>query len=234
VIILSLISYFLTFIEGILTFISPCILPMLPIYFIYLSGTSEKEGLTSSPKKNILLLNSIGFVIGFTLIFIILGATVTTLGHFLVNHKDLLQKISGLAMIIFGLNFIGILKLRFLNIEKRISFKFNRLGFFSSIVFGMAFGFGWTPCLGAFLGSALALASNSQTVLQGILLLLLYSIGLGIPFILTSIVFEKAKETFVKIQKYNRIISIASGILLILAGILVFTDRLKYLSYFTL
>lgn len=223
------ISYLLTFTEGILTFISPCILPMLPIYFVYLAGTSESS--ESNLNKSRLLKNSIGFVIGFTLVFVALGATVTSLGHFLVNNRDILLKISGIAMIVFGLNFIGILNLRFLNIEKRIDLKVDRLGFLSSIVFGMVFGFGWTPCLGAFLGSALLLASNSDTILQGMLLLFVYSIGLGIPFILTAIAFEKFKESIRKIQKYSRAIGIISGILLIIAGILVYTDTLKYLSF---
>jgi cytochrome c-type biogenesis protein len=200
---------------------------MLPIYFLYLAGESEIT--STSSRKNRLLLNSIGFVIGFTIVFVILGTTVTSLGHFLTNHRNLLEKISGIFMIVFGLNFAGILKIGILNMEKRIDFKFNRLRFVSSIVFGIVFGFGWTPCLGAFLGSALALASNSKTVLQGMILLLLYSIGLGIPFILSSIAFEKVKDAFKQIQKYSRIISIVSGVLLIIAGILVFTGSLKYI-----
>lgn len=206
---------------------------MLPIYFLYLAGESDKDGAVSSLNRNKLVLNSIGFVIGFTLVFVILGATVTSLGHFLANHRSLLEKISGLFMIVFGLNFAGILKIGILNMEKRVDFKFNRLRFLSSIAFGIVFGFGWTPCLGAFLGSALALASNSKTVLQGIILLLLYSIGLGIPFILASIAFEKVKEAFKQIQKHSRIISIVSGVLLIIAGIMVFTGSLKYISYFS-
>ncbi|WP_110463514.1 cytochrome c biogenesis CcdA family protein [Ruminiclostridium sufflavum] len=212
----------MTFIEGILTFISPCILPMLPIYFLYLAGESQN--------KSRLLTNSIGFVIGFTIVFTILGATVTSFGYFLTNHRNLLEKISGLVMILFGLNFTGILKINLLNREKRFDFKFNRLRFLSSVVFGMVFSLGWTPCLGAFLGSALALASNSDTILQGTLLLFLYSVGLGIPFILTSVLFEKVKGAFRQIQKHMAIISIISGVLLIIAGIFVFTGSLKYLG----
>lgn len=220
----------MTFIEGILTFISPCILPMLPIYFLYLAGESDLDKTFIYSRKNRLLINSIGFVIGFTIVFVVLGATVTSLGHFLTNHRNLLEKISGLIMILFGLNFTGILKIGLLNREKKMDFKFNRLRFLSSIVFGMVFSLGWTPCLGAFLGSALALASNSSTILHGMLLLLLYSVGLGIPFILTSILFEKVKGAFKQIQKHSKIISIVSGGLLIVAGILVFTGYLKYFS----
>ncbi|QNU68693.1 cytochrome c biogenesis protein CcdA [Ruminiclostridium herbifermentans] len=222
----------MTFLEGILTFISPCILPMLPIYFVYLAGESQKSEKSKPSSKNRLLINSIGFVIGFTIVFTVLGATVTSLGQFLANNKSLLEKISGLVMIVFGLNFAGILKINLLNKEKRFDFNFDSLRFLSSIVFGMVFSFGWTPCLGAFLGSALALASNSDTIIQGMLLLFIYSIGLGIPFILTSILFDKVKGAFRHIQKHTRTISIISGILLIIAGVLVFTGTLKYLNFF--
>lgn len=199
---------------------------MLPIYFIYLAGDSEDKYMY---EKKRMLFNSIGFVIGFTIVFVLLGATVTSLGRFLEGNRIFLQKISGLIMIIFGLNFTGIIKLGFLNIEKRINFKIGNLKFLSSVLFGMVFSFGWTPCLGAFLGSALLLAGNSTSTLQGMLLLLVYSIGLGIPFIISSIIIEKAKGAFGLIKKHGRTISIVSGILLIAAGILVFTDNLKYL-----
>lgn len=230
---MNLFSYILTFIEGILTFISPCILPMLPVYFLYLAGSSNEENLKTSLKRSKLITNSIGFVIGFTIVFVLLGATVTSFGHFLKDNKEILREISGIIMVLFGLHFMGILKLKFLNMEKRIDFKFKELGFLSSIVFGIVFGFGWTPCLGAFLGSALALAGNSNTIWQGVLLLFVYSIGLGIPFIISSIIFDKIKGTFKQIQRHSGLISIISGVLLIIAGILVFTDSLKYLSYFT-
>lgn len=246
-----LVPYILTFIEGILTFISPCILPMLPIYFIYLAGSSDEKNTQAAGStneagssgtaaasvfpgmknriNNRMLINSLGFVTGFTIIFVLLGATVTSLGHFLQNNRTLLQKVSGLVMIIFGLNFTGILKIRLLNTEKRIDYRVKDLKFLTSILFGMAFGFGWTPCLGAFLGSALLLAGNSKTILQGASLLLLYSVGLGVPFIISAIVFDKVKAAYAKIQKYSGVIGIVSGILLIAAGILVFTDSLKYL-----
>lgn len=222
---MDLFSFIFTFFEGVLTFISPCILPMLPIYFIYLAGVKGKN------TKNTLLINSIGFVVGFTIVFVLLGATVTTIGHFLAIHKDTIRKISGLIMITFGLNFAGILKLNFLNMEKRIDYKIHNLNFFSSIVFGIVFGFGWSPCLGAFLGSALAMASNSNTMFGGMLLLFVYSVGLAIPFVISAIIFENVKVVFKQIQKHSRIISIISGLLLIIAGILVFTDSLKYLNF---
>jgi len=222
--------YFLTFTEGVLTFISPCILPMLPIYFLYLAGESDKDVKQMPSSRSRLLINSTGFVIGFTVIFTLLGATATSLGHFLANHRSLLEKISGVVMIVFGLNFAGILNLKFISMEKRIDFQFKSLRFLNSILFGVVFAFGWSPCLSSFLGSALALASNSKTIIQGILLLLSFSIGLGVPFIITSIIFEKVKGAFKQIQVHSRTISIVSGVLLIIAGILVFTGNLKYFS----
>jgi cytochrome c-type biogenesis protein len=239
----ALASYILTFTEGILTFISPCILPMLPIYFLYLAGTAVSPALgqsgqagstglpgSSSAGKNRVLINAIGFVAGFTVVFVVLGAAATALGHFLDSNRLLVQRISGLIMVIFGLNFTGLFKLGFLNMEKRLSYRTENLKFLSSMVFGMVFSFGWTPCLGAFLGSALLLAGNSETMFEGISLLLVYSVGLGIPFIISSVILEQLKGAFVWLQKHGRIIGIISGILLIAAGLLVFFGILKYLN----
>lgn len=228
---MDIFSYILTFIEGILTFISPCILPMLPIYFFYLAGSPEVGSDPATNRKR-LLKNSIGFVFGFTIIFILLGVTVTSLGHFFASNKDLMRKVSGSVMILFGVNFMGVINIKFLSRSKKMDIKFNKLDFLSSIVFGMVFGFGWTPCIGVFLGSALALAGNSKTIFQGFMLLVVYSIGLGIPFILSAIIFDKIKGTIKKIQRHSELISVISGGLLVFEGILVFTDSLKYLNYF--
>lgn len=200
---------------------------MLPVYFIYLAGSAESDIGLGQQKKNILVVNSIGFVLGFTLVFVVLGASATALGHFLDNHRDILRKISGVVMILFGLYFMGIFKLGFLEMTKRFDFRVNKKQFPGSILFGMVFGFGWTPCLGAFLGSALVLAGNSEKLLEGITLLLVYSIGLGLPFIISAVIFDRARIMIKKIQTYNRLISIISGLLLIIAGVLVFTDRIK-------
>jgi cytochrome c-type biogenesis protein len=216
------ISYVLCFLEGIFTFVSPCILPMLPIYFLFLAGVTAEENIN----RRKLLFNAIGFVLGFSIIFVLLGSTATALGSFLKDNFDIFRKISGVIIVIFGLNFVGILKLGFLNIEKRFDYEYKEQRFLNSIVFGMVFGFGWTPCVGAFLGTALLMAANSQSLWQGILLLILYSAGLGVPFILTSIIFSSINDTFKKINKFSRMISAISGILLILAGILVYTNHL--------
>jgi cytochrome c-type biogenesis protein len=216
---------------------------MLPIYFLYLAGTAVSPALgqsgqagstglpgSSSAGKNRVLINAIGFVAGFTVVFVVLGAAATALGHFLDSNRLLVQRISGLIMVIFGLNFTGLFKLGFLNMEKRLSYRTENLRFLSSMAFGMVFSFGWTPCLGAFLGSALLLAGNSETMFEGISLLLVYSVGLGIPFIISSMILEQLKGAFVWLQKHGRIIGIISGILLIAAGLLVFFGILKYLN----
>jgi cytochrome c-type biogenesis protein len=222
---MDFISYLFTFIEGFLSFISPCILPMLPIYFLYLTGTASEENLS---KKN-LFLNSTAFVIGFTVVFVLMGATVTTISSILTSHRDILRILSGSIMILFGLNFAGILKIGLLNKEKRLQINVGRINFLKAIIFGIAFGFGWTPCLGAFLGSALAMAGNSKTIYQGMMLLFTYSIGLGIPFIISSLIFDSVRDLFKSLQKYSKIISIASGIFLIVIG-LIYIDPLKYFN----
>ncbi len=222
--------YMLSFLEGILTFISPCILPMLPIYFFYLAAVAEEEDI----KRGRLLVNSIAFVLGFTLIFVILGATATTLGSFLKEHIDIFRKISGIIMVILGLNFIGIIQLGFLNVDKRFNYDFKEMNFLKSIVFGMVFAFGWTPCVGVFLGSALLLAGNADSIAQGIILLLLYSVGLGLPFILSAILFDAAKNVLRGMQKHSRIISFVSGLVLVLAGLLMLTGNIAYLGFWQL
>lgn len=237
----SYISYILSFAEGLLTFVSPCILPMLPVYFFYLAGVSTgEESLAyadaavpegaAGRNKSRLAVNSIGFVIGFTVVFVLLGATATSFGHFLKSHLDIFRKISGIIMVVFGLNFIGILKIGFLNVEKRIEYEVENLNIVKSAIFGITFGFAWTPCLTAFLGSVLLMAGSSGTITQGIVMLLIFSAGLGVPFIFTALVFDKAKDIFMRIRRYNRIINMVSGIVLILAGILAYTDNLKYLN----
>jgi len=213
-------SLILTFIEGILTFISPCILPLLPVYVFYLAGVPDDgNGLLENKHKKALVINSLGFVAGFTLVFVILGAAATSVGRLLKENQDILRKVSSVVIMLFGLGFLGVVKPGFLNKEKRFNYNFDKLGFMSSILFGAVFGFSWTPCVGPFLFTALSTAGSLDTVWQGVLLLLIYSIGLGIPFVLTALAFEQIKGLLKSIQRYNRIIQIVSGIVLILAGI---------------
>ncbi len=211
--------YIVSFLEGIITFISPCLLPMLPIYISYFAGGGERKIKTT-------LKNATGFVLGFTLIFIAMGALAGTVGSFLQKYQIAVNIISGAIVILFGLNFLGIFKL---NIFKGSSKKANtkNLGFFSSMLFGIIFSVGWTPCVGAFLGSALMLASQQGHVLEGVIMLLTYSIGLGIPFILSAILIDKLKTAFDFIKRHYNIINIISGSLLILIGILMATGMLN-------
>ncbi len=213
-------QYFISFIEGIITFISPCLLPMLPIYISYFAGGKER-----SSKKTII--NALGFILGFSLIFILLGTLAGTLGSFLSEYQLALNIITGLIVIFFGLNFLGVFKL---NIFKGINIRIKEdMGFVSSLIFGFVFSIGWTPCVGAFLGSALMLASQQGKALIGFLMLLCYSIGLGIPFLISALLIDKLKTTFNFIKKNYKIINIISGSLLIIVGILMMTGTLGIL-----
>ncbi len=217
-------QYLISFLEGIITFISPCLLPMLPIYVSYFAGGGER-----TTRKT--LANALGFVLGFTLVFVALGALAGTVGSFLTKYQFAVNIVTGLIVIIFGLNFLGILKL---NIFKGMSgsAKTKDLGFFSSALFGIVFSIGWTPCVGAFLGSALMLASQQGKVLTGVIMLLAYSLGLGIPFVISAVLIDKLKSAFNFIKKNYKIINIISGSLLILLGVLMMTGLLgKFLSF---
>ncbi len=220
------VSFFMVFMEGVLTFISPCILPMLPIYFAYLAGNAAKES-KASPK---LFINSIAFVLGFIMIFTVLGASATLIGGLLNRNRQLFQYISGLVIILFGLRFLGVIRLGFLNKEKRLAVNIQNLGFFGSILFGIVFSFGWTACTGPFLAAALLVASNMDTMIEGMFLLLMYGVGLGIPFLLSALLFDKMEEVFAFIQRHRGKINIAAGVLLIMMGILVLTGVMQYIG----
>lgn len=212
-------QYFISFLEGIITFISPCLLPMLPVYISYFAGADNR-----STKKT--LTNALGFVAGFTIVFVSLGALAGTLGSFLTQYSTAVNIVTGLIVIFFGLNFLGVFKLNIFNGAKNTVRK-NDLGFFSSLLFGLIFSVSWTPCVGAFLGSALMMASQQGKVLTGIIMLLLYSAGLGIPFVLSAVLIDKLKNTFNFIKKHYKIINIISGSLLIIVGVLMVTGLLN-------
>lgn len=205
-------QYFIAFLEGIITFISPCLLPMLPVYVSYFAGGEQ-----SSTYKT--FKNSTGFVLGFTVLFVMMGALAGTLGSFLIRYKILLNVVSGLIVIFFGLNYIGVFKLNIFNGLSR-NRDVQNLGFFSSVIFGMIFSVGWTPCVSAFLGSALMMAAGSGRVLEGILMLLLYSLGLGIPFIFSALLIDKLKDTFNFIKQNYKTINVVCGSLLVVVGVL--------------
>jgi len=217
-------QYVIAFLEGIITFISPCLLPMLPIYVTYFAGGGER-----SVRKT--LTGSLGFVTGFSVIFVILGALAGTVGSFLKEHQTTVNIISGLIVVFFGLNFLGVFKLNlFRGSGKNIDTR--NMNFFSALVFGVIFSLGWTPCVGAFLGSALMLASQQGHALQGMLMLLAYSLGLGIPFILSAVLIDYLKSAFNWIKKNYKVINTVSGCLLVLIGILMATGTLGRLLSF--
>ena len=211
-------QYVISFLEGIITFISPCLLPMIPIYVSYFAGGGERE-----TKKTLKCAS--GFVLGFTVVFVALGALAGTVGSFLIRYQTAVNLVSGLVVIFFGLNFIGILNLNLFK-GNQTQFQAKELGFFSAMVFGIVFSVGWTPCVGTFLGSALMLASQQGHVLTGVFMLLAYSAGLGIPFILSAVLIDKLKSAFTFIKMHYVIVNKVSGALLIVIGILMATGTL--------
>ena len=205
-------DFFIIFIEGFASFLSPCVLPMLPMYVSYFAGQDKNL------KKTII--NSLGFVLGFTIIFVLLGIFASTLGKLITTNIRYLNIIFGIIIILFGMHYMGILNIKILNKSKGIKKNKDNLSFFSSIIFGIIFSVCWTPCVGVFLSSALMMSATSQNVLKGGLMLFIYSIGLGIPFILTSIFLEKLKNTFNHIKKHYNVINKIAGIILIFSGIM--------------
>ena len=210
-------QYVISFFEGILTFISPCLLPMLPVYISYFAGGQQNS------KKTIT--NALGFILGFTVLFTSMGALAGTLGSFLIKYQTAVNIVSGLIVIFFGLNFMGVIKLNLFKGSARM--QTGNLGFFSALVFGMVFSVGWTPCVGAFLGSALMLASQQGHVLEGTFMLLSYSLGLGIPFLLSAVLIDQLKGAFNFIKRHYNVVNYICGFLLILIGVLMATGVLN-------
>lgn len=210
--------YFISFLEGIITFISPCLLPMLPIYISYFAGGGERDS-----RKT--LSNALGFVLGFTAVFVAMGALAGTLGSLLRQYQTMVNVVSGLIVIFFGLNYLGVLKL---NLFRGGSGKMDArdMGFFSALLFGIIFSVGWTPCVGTFLGSALMLASQQGRILTGVLMLLCYSAGLGIPFLVSAVLIDRLKTAFDFIKRNYERINLICGGLLIVIGIFMATGHL--------
>ncbi|HZJ87824.1 MAG TPA: cytochrome c biogenesis protein CcdA [Sphaerochaeta sp.] len=208
-------AYLTAFLEGIISFISPCILPILPLYFSYLAGGVAERG----QRQQRLIINSIAFVGGFTLLFVAMGAASTSLGRFLSTHLDLLNRIGGVVVILFALNNLGFALIPALASNHRIQMKgLQNMNVPKSILFGIVFAIGWTPCVGPLLGSALMMAANADLLYQGMVTLFAYALGLGIPFLLSAVLLEQLEGVFSAIKRHGKIISIASGILLLVFG----------------
>lgn len=215
-------AYLVSFLEGIVTFLSPCLLPMIPIYLTYFAGGMER-----TVKKT--LLGALGFVTGFTLVFTAMGALAGTLGGLLVKYQTWVNLICGGVVILLGLNYLGLFRWNLF--QGHASIQPGDLNFFSAAAFGMAFSLGWTPCVGTFLGSALMLASQRGHVLEGMGMLLCYSMGLGIPFLFSALLIDRLKNAFGWIKSHYRVINTVCGVLLVAVGLLMATGTMgKYLS----
>ncbi len=216
-------QYLLLFLEGIITFVSPCILPMLPVYISYFAA--------GEANKRKAFYNALGFVLGFTLVFVILGAFAGTAGKILREYAVAVNIVTGLIVIVLGLNFMGVLRIGFLHHTRQKSANIKDLRFFSSLLFGLVFSVGWTPCVGAFLGSALMLASQRGGTLTGILMLLLYSLGLGIPFVVSAVLIDRLKGAFDWIKRHYKVLNRVAGLMLVLVGILMATGLMGRLLF---
>ncbi len=205
---------------GFLSFVSPCVLPLIPAYISYISGVSLEDIQSGSVSTKRITINSIAFVLGFSLVFILLGASATTFGKLLSRNMRMLRIIAGIIIIIFGLHTAGFIRIKFLNYEKKVQLKHRSPSIIGAFLMGIAFAAGWTPCVGPILGAILAEASTYTTISKGIVLLSFYSLGLGIPFIITAIAINRFFFIFRKIRKYFHLIEIISGLLLIAVGLL--------------
>ena len=226
-----LIKSFLAFGAGFISFLSPCVLPLIPGYISYISGESLGD-IVEKQKK--VILKTLLFSLGFSLVFISFGATASLIGNILLENSNTLRIIAGIIIIIFSLQLIGILNLNFLNQEKRFQTKNYSNNLFFPVLVGAAFGFGWTPCIGPVLGSILTLAAVESSIGKGILLLSFYSLGLAIPFILSGYGISKFLAFSKNFRKNIRIVSISGGVILLITGILILTNKLQALGYFIL
>ena len=221
---------FIAFGAGLISFLSPCVLPLIPGYISYVSGSSFNELIE---KKNTNLIPIILFTVGFSIVFIIFGAASTFLGQLLLQNSFELRIAAGVIIIIFSFHIIGVINLKFLNYEKRIQTNNNK-NIYSPIVIGAAFGFGWTPCIGPILGSILAIAATEESINKGILLLLFYSLGLALPFILSGYLIQRFLIFSKNFKKNINLVSKIGGLILLITGILILTNQLQALGYYIL
>ena len=227
------ISYFYVLLAGLLSFLSPCVLPIVPGYLCFIAGTSLDKALDNQEAlRSNILKYAISFVLGFSVVFVLMGASATYLSSLLYEYFDYLRIIGGIIIIIFGIHFTQLIQLPFLNSDTRIQINNYKPGLIGSFVVGLSFAFGWTPCIGPILGSVLSVAASSENVSEGTFLLVLYSAGLGIPFIVAAYGIGAFLKFLSKIRKYIRAIEIFTGLLLIIFGVLILTNRIQELAFF--
>ncbi|WP_099191428.1 cytochrome c biogenesis CcdA family protein [Tepidibacter mesophilus] len=222
------VSLSIAFGAGLVSFFSPCILPLIPAYIMYITGISVRDEL--SKNKMLVLTRTLGFVVGFTMVFIIMGTSASFLGKFFVKNKEVFSKISGVLIILFGLKMMGVLNLQFLEVQKKINTDMKTTTWFGSILMGIAFAAGWTPCFGPVLASILIYAGNSNTVSKGVYLLLVYSIGMAIPFIMTALFIDIFSKFFNNTRKIMIYIPRISGSIMVIFGILIILDKVVDIS----
>lgn len=233
------ISFLAAFGAGILSFISPCVLPLVPGYISFVSGVSfdqmqAADAASRAATRRQMLITSLAFVLGFSVVFICLGASATAIGHLLRHQKTILERIAGAVIIIFGLHLAGIFRIKWLDKDTRVQTSGRPASPIGAFLVGLAFAFGWTPCIGPILGGILAIAGSKNSVGEGVGLLAVYSAGLGIPFLVTSLAIDRFFVASKRIRKYYKPIEIASGALLVVLGVLIFTNRFTILSnYFS-
>ncbi|HKW01696.1 MAG TPA: cytochrome c biogenesis protein CcdA [Vicinamibacterales bacterium] len=233
------VSFLAAFGAGVLSFISPCVLPLVPGYISFVSGVSFDQMQTAdaasrAATRRQMLITSLAFVLGFSLVFICLGASATAIGHLLRHQKTILERIAGALIIIFGLHLAGVFRIKWLDKDTRVQTSGRPASPIGAFLVGLAFAFGWTPCIGPILGGILAIAGSKNSVGEGVGLLAVYSAGLGIPFLVTSIAIDRFFVASKRIRKYYKPIEIASGALLVVLGVLIFTNRFTILSnYFS-
>lgn len=227
------VSYLAAFVGGILSFISPCVLPLIPGYLSFVSGVSMEEfrsGTATASSRWQVLSASLAFVAGFSLVFVALGASASAIGEFLMSRLPLLGKLAGVLLVIFGLHTMGVFRLRFLEAEKRVHTQRKPAGLVGAMLVGIAFAFGWTPCIGPILGGILVIAGSRETVGEGVQLLAVYSAGLGIPFLLTSLAVNRFFGASARIRRHYHAIEVVSGVLIIAIGVLIFTNQFTIIA----
>jgi cytochrome c-type biogenesis protein len=231
------VSIFAAFAAGLISFLSPCVLPLVPGYISIISGFSLdqlKDGTQKNALTRSVLLSSIMFILGFSITFIAFGASATWLGQLLVTRMTLFRQLASIILIIFGLHLMGIFKINFLYRDKRFNNVNKPKGPAGALVLGLAFAFGWTPCIGPILAGILTMASTRQDVTQGVLLLAVYSLGLGIPFLLTSLGINKFLFFYSRFKRHFHAVEVMSGVLVITVGLLILTDNLsRFAAWFT-
>lgn len=227
------VTYFGAFIAGLLSFLSPCVLPLIPSYITYITGLSFADLQSDHPGSSVRktsVLHSLAFILGFTVVFVLLGASATYLGSFLNQHAGVLRKAGGILIVLLGIHVTGLVPFKLLLGEKRLSLNRKPAGFAGTFVVGVAFAAGWTPCIGPILAAILTVAATEGSVYQGIMLLLVYSLGLGIPFFLSSLAMHQFLVMFQRLKRYIRALEISTGVFLIITGTVIYFNLLSRLS----